>query len=83
MNVFRIVQDEKGKVLRVEFNGVVLPVESFEIDETAWPDTPPLVRLSMYVDRVEYAVGEVDSERVVDAVETQRLLSAPSTKDRG
>lgn len=83
MNVVRIVQNDTGRVQRVEVNGVRLPIEVIAIDITrdfactldfAGARRPWEVRLTMFPDDVEM----VTETTVVDADPSPvALIEAP------
>ncbi len=72
MTAFRIVRDTSGHVVRVEYGGVVLPVEEFDFEYIGGR-----VRLRLMFEGVDvdYVVSDRDAE-VVDADPPHKLLEA-------
>ena len=74
-NVLHIYHDSRGGVLRMTLNGMTLPVGGdWTVDQSL--DKPPVARVTLLLDAVEFHVGEIDGTVVEAEVTPRRLLSS-------
>ena len=77
MDILKVTHDATGKHARVELNGMILPLEAFDITTSlSNPHKKKRVILTLDVDEVSFVIGEVDAT-IVDADTTPRQIAAP------